>query len=1700
MMKPLTFIGVTAFLLAVGSTSLARAAATKTDNSATTTQAKNSKGRAKSWTPSRVRLSYTQHPKDSRRTITYTLVSPPKHGKVTMPAKHKKYYYQSGGNGSYTSNKDYVGPDSFTWKLNDGSGNSNVATFNVQVQATPPLPQLSPTIKTLTGQAVDININYTGGGGHSYAIKHSQPKHGSVSIKGKTFQYKSKAGYCGTDSFTWHMTYGKTGATANTATRIITCGIVVKKSGITDWPQWRADQWRSGFTSMKLPAKLHLQWQRNIPKTSSPFASTSPKIYPDIDYCRPVQLGKTLFVPVTASDRLSAYDTETGKLRWSFYASGAIRRPPAALKLAGGKAAVIFGSDDGWVYSLAATTGKLLWKFRAAPNNRQAMGFRRLSSVWPIWASPVISNGKVYLVAGYIPSFGLYAYCLDANTGRVQWVNDGRITDMWNTSTLGPLAISHDGKSIYGSVEGASRPWIVASATGEFLGHLGIGFEFPGSGKQKAKETMRKGTRGWFVDGRSTYHNISEPMSITVGAQEITAEQVGKLGVTGTVASLLAGDGKLFVTTAQGGIYCFAGRSVNKPTIHTDKITPLPAANDKWSAAAKAMLSRQDLKQGLALVLGIDRGRLVEELARQSTLMIVAVDPDHKKLQALRARADAAGLSGARISTLEGDPLDFGFAPYQAALITSEVLKSADLTGKPKTLENLFRWTRPLGGEIWLPTSAGDHAKLAALHSKSKKAPLSEISRAGNFTRILRQGLTDQALIIKPPFGLIAFGSERILQPGNPLTKTWRWRDVYSWLPLKKAGPGRVPKPLNAKKGYPTPASVSTASSVFTSLKNPLFGRTEKFPGLPSSGNDGSCSAIYDRYGDFGLTHGKISSVFDTSSRYWGRMFFPEAGGCPGRLAIWSGILINTSTPVPGSTCGCTAAMQFTTFAVAPMEFEENWVHYQNVRTSQPVEDLPIKQVGVNFAAPGDRLLPEDGTLWTHHPYSGRYGRCSYNFGAMVEALPLLPVSYSGPVKSVYHHSATMQRNPEPYRGWVAASQVKNMTAISVPLAQPAVALKTGNAPKIDGKLSEDCWSRSKRLLFAANKVVIDRDRKTGLPKPNEHCYAMFSYDASNLYVAAGVQAEFGPANSYRADTRRSMTVTLNSRERITADLSMTGTTSLHRGRTKTSNKSTVIPASAWTYASGATGGDSYTAEMAIPWKEIIKAGLWKEQLVINISIAGSSLVARYTPLYLDKARGLAIVKRPYTVRLYFAEMENQQPGQRLFDVSLQGKIVLPGLDVVAKAGGPRRQLVQEFKNVLIASELQIGFKAKAGEPLISGVELLGTYQQKDLPANAAPQAVIQSSVSSGPAPLTVTLDARSSSDSDGQILQCAWDTSDGRLASGSVLKHVFAEAGNYLVRLTVRDNRGGLSSRTLAIKVTPGKPAAFVCQIRSKDKGGDYPTLSAWEAAMRSNLLKGAKLFKVTGRGNYRPADDGKGVTFTGGGSGKLRHINGSDLAYISDCRGTIKPGTVKCASGNSFKIADSGHPLFTVVAYCHNDWPGGLTDSIKAGTSGKTWITDQLHCPVIRGGKEKTRITINGNLDLTALANLRLKGISFNPAKELKLGPNASAAHISAGTVQVKEGSSLTYCRANTFTATNSSGKQNLSPSTRSINIRDGNRKRKPFHQPVDSKITFYNCTGKSFDPGNQSEVRFIKCIIAPKGKGYIDQRYSEQPLIVR
>ena len=111
--------------------------------------------------------------------------------------------------------------------------------------------------------------------------------------------------------------------------------------------------------------------------------------------------------------------------------------------------------------------------------------------------------------------------------------------------------------------------------------------------------------------------------------------------------------------------------------------------------------------------------------------------------------------------------------------------------------------------------------------------------------------------------------------------------------------------------------------------------------------------------------------------------------------------------------------------------------------------------------------------------------------------------------------------------------------------------------------------------------------------------------------------------------------------------------------------------------------------------------------------------------LYTSQAVGLSRCELPligkdekagvYTVRLHFAELNSdvKAAGQRLFDVSVQGKPVLSGVDVFSESGGLKTALVKEITNVTVSGNLVIELnsqsqnEAESLPPILNAVEVI---------------------------------------------------------------------------------------------------------------------------------------------------------------------------------------------------------------------------------------------------------------------------------------------------------------------------------------------------------------------------------------------------------
>ncbi|MDD4869748.1 MAG: PQQ-binding-like beta-propeller repeat protein [Kiritimatiellae bacterium] len=240
------------------------------------------------------------------------------------------------------------------------------------------------------------------------------------------------------------------------------------------------------------------------------------------------------------------------------------------------------------------------------------------------------------------------------------------------------------------------------------------------------------------ADNRLYGHFGNELVAVELSSSSEKKPKVTwKQKVSDMPASMVAADDKLFVVTTNGTIHCFAAGTA-KPSTFDIVNTPLPQTTDKWNDKAAQILKTTGVSDGYCLVLGLDAGRLVEELLNQSKFQVIAVDSDAKKVDALRRRFIAAGLYGNRVEVHCGNPDTFPFPQYLANLIVSESAVPSELA-TAQTMPGLYSTLRPYGGVACLSLSDAEHANLQKVLTENAQES-SKLTRADGLSLLQRVG------------------------------------------------------------------------------------------------------------------------------------------------------------------------------------------------------------------------------------------------------------------------------------------------------------------------------------------------------------------------------------------------------------------------------------------------------------------------------------------------------------------------------------------------------------------------------------------------------------------------------------------------------------------------------------------------------------------------------------------------------------------------------------------------------------------------------------------------------------------------------------------------------------------------------------------------------------------------------------------------
>lgn len=843
-----------------------------------------------------------------------------------------------------------------------------------------------------------------------------------------------------------------------------------------------------------------------------------------------------------------------------------------------------------------------------------------------------------------------------------------------------------------------------------------------------------------------------------------------RVAVEGNPVQLAAADDRLFVVTREGRLACFGANKVtprmHKPlSSHVEERARQEAlprlrfepATPPWSGRAQSILETTQVRDGYCIAWGIGTGRLITALARQSNLRIIAVDPDTAKVNALRQQLIAADLYGERVTVLAADPLTISLPPYLASLMIAEDPPSAGIRLDETFLRKAYQSLRPYGGIAWLPIAPSNRAMF---HQKVSAADLyhAKVREAASGVLLSREGALFGAAdwthehadaantrvskdqLVKAPLGVLWFGGSshdgilprhghgpqpqvidgRLFIEGVDMLRAM---DIYTGRVLWEAnlpGVGKLYDNLSHQPGANATGTnfVSTSDGIYILhgkgcvRLDPATGRQlgeYQLPSLP--GQEPPRWRYLNVYQDYLIGGADPNDLDQASHNTWSEDSRSSSKALivldrhTGRL-LWSVMaqcgFRNNAICVGNGRLYCIDRLS-----------EEHLAKLKRRGTTSP-------QVS--------RLLALDLStgrqLWqTEYDVFGTWLSYSNRHDVLIEAgrvardtlydEPRGMRAYRGGSGQVLWYEKSYV-GPAMIRGDVI---LKDCSACDLLTGLPRM-----RPDPLTGQPVEWTWARG----YGCNT-----------PAASEHLLT-FRSGAAGYYDLAndGGTGNFG---GFRSSCTNNLIVAgglLNAPDYTrTCKCSYQNQTSLALVH--------MPEAEMWTYygtreikgpvrhvgiSLGAPGNRK--ADNGTVWLEYPPAGGPSPRMPITITPSQPEWFRRHSSRIIgggsswvaaSGAKGLSSLtltlapeasqERSYTVRLYFVEPDHLTPGQRVFDVGLQGRRVQTNLDIVKEAGEPNRLLVKEFKNIPALKDLMVTLtpsaSAKDSVPVLCGIEVL---------------------------------------------------------------------------------------------------------------------------------------------------------------------------------------------------------------------------------------------------------------------------------------------------------------------------------------------------------------------------------------------------------
>lgn len=1206
--------------------------------------------------------------------------------------------------------------------------------------------------------------------------------------------------------------------------------------GSSDWPMWRYDYNRSGNTPEQLADELYLQWQVNWSPREPVWDDPLNRDLMKFDRIfEPVVADNKMFIGFNDQDKVVAFDLETGRELWSFYADGPVRLP-----LAFNKGKLFFTGDDGYCYCLDSESGTMVWKQQLAPSRNKLLGNKRLISMWPARGGIVIKDDIIYTAASIFPLMGTFIYAVDAATGDIIWKNEGtgsnyilqphRSPAFAHVAPQGSFTVSGDKLLVAG---GRSVPAAFDLKTGEELyyklaesGKTGGAFTFANDkvffNHHRKRVTLmydsdsgeRISTAGEYpvIDGNTFYFSGKKIWAAQLGwdkkldtlwisdisatndlikagdclyAADSTGIKTIKLlpgqslkatwsfSTETNVERLVAANGKLIAVTGNGTIMVFGEEPVKEVK---DIVKNKPVAFPK-PGKTKNIIRATGIDEGYGLVFGSKDIKLIEGLLAGSSLNMVVYEKDRNRVQYLREYFDKAGITAGRVSFQHFDskfpPLPKYFSSL--TLVTDPFYIGH---GNKDILEQIYETTRPYGGKIVLNFKRKERNRLMkgfgslnlpglvtlnenGIAMISRSGPLPGASpwthNNGNIANTIKSN--DQ--LVRAPLGILWFGGNSNMDvlprhghgPGEQVIdgrliiqgiNSISARDVYTGRVLWKRESEQL-----------TDDNWMVFYDETYDEENPLDPKYNQvhLPGANARGTNYIATKEYvyliegNQCNVIDIVNGDIVKVIETGEDNTLEL---------GYIGVYDDLLIL------GNNFAEFTGLENDSIRIKNPKFTDyNLTASRVLIVLDRFSGEKLWSIKANHGFIHNSVIAGDGMLFCldklpqymetklrrrgeEQPEGSRLLYLDVKTGKVIsevtEDIFGTWLGYSSEYK-------LLLQSTRPSRDMLNAEEGNRMIAYNIVTKDKIwdKAIKYANPPIIH---NDKIYTNGEGFMLLTGEPLTETDPITG-----EKLKWSFKREYGCGFVAASeylltfrsASAGFVNLDAFEGTGSLGGWKPGCSTNLIAADGVLNSPDYTRTCQCAYQNQTSLalinMPwMSYWTNSNYQWNGSPIKqlglnfnapgdrrSDDNVLWFEYPSVSGAPPEIPVNIDTSGItkirkepfSVISEKTPwvsssalcgirsLEITLAEGQSIPESTYTVNLYFSELENRKPGERIFDISIQDRKVTDGFDIVAEAGKPDKEVVKSYHGIKAGQTLKVDLVPVRGNTLISGIELI---------------------------------------------------------------------------------------------------------------------------------------------------------------------------------------------------------------------------------------------------------------------------------------------------------------------------------------------------------------------------------------------------------